>query len=106
MLQTAHRMARASEIAYLDDAMKQYADLGYTGHTFFDIDGAQCHAVWNDDEYALCFRGTEPSEIGDILADLNAIPRGANGLHAGQTRGSCGVAGGAQKCGRGSPSER
>jgi len=77
MLQTAHRMARASEIAYLDDAMKQYADLGYTGHTFFDIDGAQCHAVWNDDEYALCFRGTEPSEIGDILADLNAIPRGA-----------------------------
>ena len=57
--------------------MKQYADLGYTGHTFFDIDGAQCHAVWNDDEYALCFRGTEPSEIGDILADLNAIPRGA-----------------------------
>lgn len=70
-------MARASEIAYLDDAMKQYADLGYTGHTFFDIDGAQCHAVWNDDEYALCFRGTEPSEIGDILADLNAIPRGA-----------------------------
>ena len=77
MLQTAHKMARASEIAYLDDAMKQYADLGYTGHTFFDIDGAQCHAVWNDDEYALCFRGTEPSEIGDILADLNAIPRGA-----------------------------
>ena len=70
-------MARASEIAYLDDAMKQYADLGYTGHTFFDIDGAQCHAVWNDDEYALCFRGTEPSEIGDIIADLNAIPRGA-----------------------------
>ena len=56
--------------------MKQYADLGYTGHTFFDIDGAQCHAVWNDDEYALCFRGTEPSEIGDILADLNAM-RGA-----------------------------
>ena len=52
-------MARNSEIAYLDDAMKQYADLGYTGHTFFDIDGAQCHAVWNDDEYALCFRGTE-----------------------------------------------
>ncbi len=77
MNQTAHKMARASEIAYLDDAKQEYADLGYTGHTFFDIDGAQCHAVWNDDEYALCFRGTEPSEIGDILADLNAIPRGA-----------------------------
>jgi len=77
MLQTAHKMARASEIAYLDDAKQEYVDLGYTGHTFFDIDGAQCHAVWNEEEYALCFRGTEPSEIGDILADLNAIPRGA-----------------------------
>ena len=76
-LQIASRMAKASEIAYLDDAEKQYVELGYYGHTFFDIDGAQCHAVWNDTEYALCFRGTEPSEIGDILADLNAIPRGA-----------------------------
>lgn len=78
-LQIALRMAKASESAYCDDldAKLKYEDLDFVGHKMFDIDGAQCHAVWNNEEFALCFRGTEPSEIGDILADLNAIPKGA-----------------------------
>ena len=73
-----HLMAKLAANAYLDgkDAKPVYTKLGFN-HKFFDIDGAQCHAVWNKEQYILCFRGTEPDELSDILADLNAIPRGA-----------------------------
>ena len=76
-LQIAHRMAKLSEAAYLDEgeAVQQlYFKMGYLGSKFFEVDGAQCYAVWNRSEYVLCFRGTEPTEIGDVLADLNAKP--------------------------------
>ena len=68
-----------AELAYLDgkEAKPKMKALGYTGHKFFENDGAQCHAVWTKEEYVLAFRGTEPSELSDVLADLNAIPRGA-----------------------------
>lgn len=71
-----HLMAKLASNAYLEgkDAKPIYKKLGYT-HKFFDVDGAQCHAVWNKEEYILCFRGTEPDELSDVLADLNAIPR-------------------------------
>ena len=76
-LKTALRMAKASDLAYKDNITKQWNELGYHSSKFIDIDGAQCYGIWNNEEFVLCFRGTEPSEIGDILADLNAIPRGA-----------------------------
>lgn len=73
------KMAKLAELAYLDgkEAKPKMKELGYTGHKFFENDGAQCHAVWNKEEYVLAFRGTEPTELSDVLADLNAIPRGA-----------------------------
>jgi len=71
-----NKMARLASNAYLDSKAWSKKE-GYTGHKFLDIDGAQCHIVWNKEEIVLCFRGTEPDEISDILADLNAIPRGA-----------------------------
>lgn len=72
-------MARLASNAYLDekDAKSVMKKLGFTGHKFWDVEGAQCHAVWNKEMYVLCFRGTEPDELSDVLADLNAIPRGA-----------------------------
>ena len=72
-------MARLASNAYLDgkDATAVMKKLGFTGHKFWDVDGAQCHAVWNKEMYVLCFRGTEPDELSDVLADLNAFPRGA-----------------------------
>jgi len=75
-IENCHEMAQMAGIAYLDgkEASKEYKKLGYTKHKFFDEDGAQCHAVWNDRRYVLCFRGTEPDELSDILADLNAFP--------------------------------
>lgn len=74
-----NKMARLAELAYLDgkEAKNKMKALGYTGHKFFENDGAQCHAVWNKEEYVLAFRGTEPDEISDVLADLKAWPEGA-----------------------------
>lgn len=81
-IKNCHLMARCAGTAYLDgaDAKAKFKELGFTGHKFFDKDGAQCHAVWNTDMYVLCFRGTEPDELSDIKADLNAWPdRGESG---------------------------
>jgi triacylglycerol lipase len=74
-----NKMARLAELAYLDgkEAKNKMKALGYTGHKFFEDDGAQCHAVWNKEEYVLAFRGTEPDEISDVLSDLKAWPAGA-----------------------------
>ena len=69
-------MSQLAANAYLDgkQAKVKCKEMGYT-HKYFSRDGAQCHAVWNKNEYILCFRGTEPDELSDLLADLNAIPR-------------------------------
>lgn len=75
-------MARCASIAYKDgpEAKPLYKQLGYTTHKFFDVDGAQCHIVSNKEEIVICFRGTEPDELSDVLADLNAWPdRAYNG---------------------------
>lgn len=71
-----HRMAMMAGIAYLDqkEGFKKYKELGYKNHAFIEDSGAQCHVVWNKEEFVICFRGTEPDEFSDIKADLNAIP--------------------------------
>lgn len=71
-----NKFAHMAELAYLDeaDAAPHYQKMGYKFHTFLDVDGAQCHIVRNDSEMVICFRGTEPTEISDVLADLNAFP--------------------------------
>jgi triacylglycerol lipase len=76
---TCYKMAQLAEIAYLDgkEAKAAGKKIGYTGHKFIEVDGAQCQAFWNKEEFVLAFRGTEPDELSDVLADLNAIPRGA-----------------------------
>tara|TARA_R110000737_G_scaffold71812_1_gene100319 strand:+ start:943 stop:1665 length:723 start_codon:yes stop_codon:yes gene_type:complete len=87
------KMALMAQMAYLSgkEAKKQTKAYGITGHKFWDFEGAQCHAFWNKEEYVLAFRGTEPSELNDLLADLNAIPRGAmtHGLVHSGFRGEC-----------------
>ena len=82
MIEKCHHMAQLAQIAYDDKAAAapKIKQLGYTGHVFFDDDGAQVHIVWNDEDMVLCFRGTEPDEFSDIKADLNALPdRGQSG---------------------------
>lgn len=72
----SHRHAVMAQTAYMDgkEAKPIFKTLGWTGHKFLDNDGAQCHIVWNKNEVAVAFRGTEPTEISDVLADLNAWP--------------------------------
>jgi triacylglycerol lipase len=88
-----YTMAQLAQIAYFDgaEAKKQGKKIGFTGHKFFDVEGAQCHAFWNKEDFVLAFRGTEPDELSDVLADLNAIPRGAmtHGLVHSGFRGEC-----------------
>ena len=88
MIERCAEMARLAEIAYLDgdEAKKAFRDEGYPNHKFWDIDGAQVHAIWVNETpaakgvYVLAFRGTEPDELSDLLADLNAFPsKGVSG---------------------------
>ena len=76
-------MAKCAGIAYLDgpEAKPKYKELGYTTHKFIDVEGAQCHIVSNKEEIVICFRGTEPDELSDVLADLNAWPDKAYNGH-------------------------
>ena len=71
-----NKYAQMAQIAYLDgkEAKAGYRELGFTFHKLIDIDGAQVHLVRNSTEVGVCFRGTEPSEISDVLADLKAWP--------------------------------
>jgi triacylglycerol lipase len=82
-IEHCHKMAQIAQTAYLDgpEAKPRFKALGYRQHHFIDIDGAQCHVIWNADEFVLAFRGTEPDEFSDIKADLNAIPDRANNGH-------------------------
>jgi triacylglycerol lipase len=68
--------AKLAAAAYEDpDVAKPiYKAEGFTGSKFFEKDGAQAYAVWNKEYIVLCFRGTEPTEISDLKADLNAWP--------------------------------
>jgi len=75
-LKQANKFAKMADIAYKDkkEAKKEYKKLGWSNHIFLEHKGAQCYIVWNKDDIALCFRGTEPDEMSDVLADLNVFP--------------------------------
>ena len=70
-------MAVLSGVAYKEpkDANKTFEKYGFHNHRFIDKDGAQCYVIWNDISAIICFRGTEPKEMSDIKADLNALQR-------------------------------
>jgi len=75
-LEKANKFAKMASIAYQSlEAKISYAGLGYEDSIYLDRDGAQCHLVWKDDEMVVCFRGTQPEELSDVLADLNALPK-------------------------------
>jgi len=75
-LNLANKFAKCANLAYQDqEALKGFKELGYTHHIFLEHDEAQCHVVWNKEEAVIAFRGTEPDQITDILADLKAWPK-------------------------------
>tara|TARA_R100000030_G_scaffold100908_1_gene95247 strand:- start:1633 stop:2397 length:765 start_codon:yes stop_codon:yes gene_type:complete len=82
-----HTFAKASAIAYKDNAKSDFRNLGYNVLQFVDYEGAQCYLLESSKHYLLAFRGTEPGELSDIKADLNAIQRdskaGKGDVHSG-----------------------
>lgn len=72
----SHKMAHCANYAYWDgkEAKPLYKSRGFTHHKFFDKNGSQAHVVWNASHIAVCFRGTEPTEVADLKADLNIWP--------------------------------
>ena len=73
--------ATIAKIAYLDNAKKQFKNLGYNESHLIDIDGAQAHIAANQQRIIIAFRGTEPTEWNDLKADLYAFHD--NGFHKG-----------------------
>jgi len=73
--------ATIAQIAYLDNAKKQFKNLGYNESYLIDVDGAQAHIAANDKRIIIAFRGTEPTEWNDIKADLKAFHD--DGFHKG-----------------------
>lgn len=84
---TALMAASASNLAYEDgpSAKPKYRELGFTSHKYIDRDGAQAHLCSNKTTALIACRGTEPTQISDLLADLNTIPKrhGPGFVHSG-----------------------
>ena len=76
-----YTMAILSGLAYGEpsEVSKKFRKHGFHSNKYCSKNGAQCYIVWNDTNAVICFRGTEPKEMSDIKADLNAIQK--QGLH-------------------------
>ena len=67
--------ANLSSLAYKNekDFKEAATALGYKNIKFFNVDGAQAYGMSQGDYIVLAFRGTEPTQLNDIKADLNAM---------------------------------
>ena len=68
--------AELSLIAYNDEkqARAQAQEIGFTEVHFFDHNGAQGYTFETEHDLVVACRGTEPTEINDLAADLRALP--------------------------------
>tara|TARA_R100001443_G_scaffold117386_1_gene141896 strand:+ start:4970 stop:5752 length:783 start_codon:yes stop_codon:yes gene_type:complete len=64
--------AKLSSIAYTDlqEARPAAKKLGFTKTVLFDVEGAQTYVFSSKYDVAIACRGTEPSEMNDVYADL------------------------------------
>ena len=66
--------AQLSELAYEkspDEVKRKMAPKGYRNVRYFDKSGAQCYGLEAEDHVVLAFRGTEPTTMNDVKADIN-----------------------------------
>ncbi len=72
--------AEVAALAYQDyeTANVEIKNLGFDNHKFIDVDGAQCHIFYDDEDLIIAFRGTEPKQWSDVKADLLALKRKSN----------------------------
>ncbi len=69
-------LAELSMIAYNNEkqATAQAQEMGFTEVHFFDHKGAQGYTFETEHDLVVACRGTEPTEINDLAADLRALP--------------------------------
>ena len=67
--------AKLAAIAYMNEkpAITAAKKLGFTSARLVSNDGAEMLVAKNSKELWFAFRGTEPSKLNDVLADLNVI---------------------------------
>jgi len=73
----SHLFAKLSGIAYNDntkEVLKQAKELGFKEIEFYNRDGAQAYRFSSKEDIVIACRGTQPTEFGDIVADLKAAP--------------------------------
>ena len=81
--------AKFAKIAYKDssEAKGWGKGEGFTAHKLIDKEGAQVHVFHNREDIVVTCRGTEPSEMNDIYADLEVFKEdsvtGAGQIHEG-----------------------
>ena len=65
-------LADAALLAYWpsDGAKPKFAAAGLTDYSFLNQNGTQCHVASNDQFAIVCFRGTQPDQWQDVLADV------------------------------------
>lgn len=78
---TAVKMCKFSDLVYSDQGivLKELEKLDYDDFKWFDNAGTQGFVAYSlrEEELVICFRGTQPTEIKDILSDLKAWPKKA-----------------------------
>jgi len=85
-LQTAALAAEGALLSYKDkDGKSEFLELGFTTHKFINRNGAQAHFVKNAESAFIFCRGTQVSELNDLLADINLFPKthGEGFVHSG-----------------------
>jgi len=87
-LEKAYLFATLAGAAYNDDCSTNFKEINLKNYVFFDNEGAQGHAACNRDDLIITCRGTQPTQLNDLSADLDTIPkRHGNGfVHAGFRR--------------------
>ncbi len=68
-------MAKIAHAAYMgpDEFNKTFYKQWKDGIDFFSKGGTECYVLHCDKNYIVAFRGTEPSKLNDVMADLHII---------------------------------
>lgn len=87
-LVNARALAEASQLAYASDAdiVKKCKSWGLPNVKFFSRGGTQGYVAGNDEVIIVAFRGTEPKEMEDLMADakMKRVPgKGGGHVHRG-----------------------
>ena len=72
MIKTAVRMALLSKIVYCDyDRINRILlKMGLKDWYWFDNEGTQAMMIKTNKELIICFRGTEPDQVTDLMARI------------------------------------